>query len=307
MTEGVSIIIPVGPGHEDLALRALASAEAQTLPCEVVVIEDTAGRGAGWARNEGVRQAHGDLLVFLDADDELAPDFVAHTLRAFAETGRYVYTDWLLYDQQAGIKGLRMATPEYHVSNLLKRGFFHAVTTLLPYPMFEAVHGFDETLPAWEDNDLYYRLAAAGLCGVRVAEPLLKYHASDGKRRLVGFEMEQKLTAEMTRRYGGIMAKSCCGRGPARPATIVQQTNVPADWIEVEYLRAGATNVNGLSTANRYGRYSQGDRFWVDPADAMAERNRPGGSWFTTLAAPDRNVEAAVNDLRAKFTGVYQR
>ena len=72
----VSIVIPVATYHKDLAARALASVQVQTAPCIPIVIQDTEGRGAGWARNQGLAQVQTPYVVFLDADDEITPTFV---------------------------------------------------------------------------------------------------------------------------------------------------------------------------------------------------------------------------------------
>lgn len=112
----ISLIIPT---HNKLALlrRTLASLERQTIPFagfEVVVIDDgctdetpaylagytgplklrgvrnPANRGRAAARNAGLRVAGGELVVFLDDDMEVVPEFLA-AHRAFhagaAETG----------------------------------------------------------------------------------------------------------------------------------------------------------------------------------------------------------------------------
>jgi glycosyltransferase involved in cell wall biosynthesis len=42
---------------------------------QIIVVEDECGRGAGWARNIGLKQAKGKWLIFADADDFFNPDF----------------------------------------------------------------------------------------------------------------------------------------------------------------------------------------------------------------------------------------
>ena len=72
----VSVIVPTR-GDVDLAplLRAL---EHQTLrPLQVIPVVDGEGRGPAWARNQGIRQARGTYLAFLDDDCEPPPNWLA--------------------------------------------------------------------------------------------------------------------------------------------------------------------------------------------------------------------------------------
>src|SRR5690348_833883 len=66
----VSVVVPTRD-RPQLLRRCLAALEAQTLPVEVVVVEDSEGRGPAWARNEGVRRASGEVVCF--TDDDCAP------------------------------------------------------------------------------------------------------------------------------------------------------------------------------------------------------------------------------------------
>jgi GT2 family glycosyltransferase len=68
----VSVVVPTRDRPE-LLRRCLAALEQQTLPVEVVVVEDREGRGPAWARNEGVRRAGGEVVCFTDDDCAPAP------------------------------------------------------------------------------------------------------------------------------------------------------------------------------------------------------------------------------------------
>jgi len=115
---GVSVIIPVGPGHWAAVIDALDSVEAQTMrKWEAIVVDDsgegvppdlayaypyvrwaaTGGRkGAGFARNVGARMARGPFLLFLDADDSLYPKALEEMLRAWGRDGpAVIYTDYI--------------------------------------------------------------------------------------------------------------------------------------------------------------------------------------------------------------------
>jgi glycosyltransferase involved in cell wall biosynthesis len=67
----VSVVVPTR-NRPELLRRCLAVLEAQSIPLEVVIVEDSEGRGPAWARNEGVRRARGEVICF--TDDDCAPE-----------------------------------------------------------------------------------------------------------------------------------------------------------------------------------------------------------------------------------------
>lgn len=109
----ISVIIPVGPGHDKYITDALDSLVAQTFPeWEAIVVNDTGqplnipghpyariletdveGSGAGKARNIGIRHSEAPLLFFLDADDWLRPDALEKMVTRYANDGGYIYSD----------------------------------------------------------------------------------------------------------------------------------------------------------------------------------------------------------------------
>jgi glycosyltransferase involved in cell wall biosynthesis len=66
----ISVVVPTRDRPE-LLQRCLAALEKQTVPVEIVVVEDNESRGPAWARNQGVRQARGQVICF--TDDDCAP------------------------------------------------------------------------------------------------------------------------------------------------------------------------------------------------------------------------------------------
>lgn len=109
----ISVIIPVGPGHERYVIDALDSLVAQTFSdWEALVIDDTGTNldikghpytriihtkppmsGAGRARNIGIQESKGKLLFFLDADDWIRPDTLKRMAEEYSREGGYIYSD----------------------------------------------------------------------------------------------------------------------------------------------------------------------------------------------------------------------
>lgn len=266
------IIIPVGPYHTELAREAVNSARAQTIPCNVIRIDDTEGRGAAWARNAGARQGCSPFLVFLDADDILHPQFVEHTLNAYRARS-YVFTDWRTYDDR-----VRYAVD---TTNFFKVGMYHIITTLLPRSAFEAVGGFQEGLPALEDEDLYYQLQVAGICGVRCAEPLVWYRRQHGRGMVNSVfhgeskrqQAVDKMDAYFTHRYGKYrrLTYMCsCQDKKAAP----QPTNQQEDGLVLARALYTPQREVGPVSGRKYPRTGLGYEIWVDPRDAEARPDK---------------------------------
>lgn len=184
----VSVIIPVGPYHKDIVRDAVESVRQQTVDCDVIVIQDSEGKGAGWARNKGLQRVRTPFVVFLDADDFLAPMFVERCLAAWRPNS-YVWTHWYEGGQICPIPGVTPHT--------------HTVTCLLATDLALAHGGFDKTLEAAEDTDFYVKLLTAGVKAVRVAEPLLWYNVSLGQRQagLIASGQFETLIRSIHQRY----------------------------------------------------------------------------------------------------------
>lgn len=244
----VSIVIPCTPAHKPLLDRAVASAEAQTVPVEIIPVLDGLHNGTGWARNQGLTQATGEFVVFLDADDELTPSFVETTLKAY-RPGHYIYTDWF-EDEHVRV------SPD---CDAWIDGSFHLVTTLLPRQLVAGLGGFDESLPAIEDTDLYLKLRVYGLCGRRVATPLVHYHGAGTRSKAFKKNPNRGIIRSQvfTRYKGRFMACGCST--PSAP--IMNGEHFEGDVV-AEVLYAPMTQQIG----NRFYRrpLHMGQRMWVN-------------------------------------------
>lgn len=265
----LTFIIPIGPAHQHLAARAIASVEAQTIPCTLLSQVDNKREGPGAIRNRLLAQVTTPFVSFLDADDWIEPDFAERTLAEYEHIGggRYIFTDWFKEDGTIvetpclnGANGEAIGAPS---RKPYCGGTWHPLTTLLPTEWVRAVGGFDEQLPAVEDTDLYLKLCTSFRCGHRLAVPL--FHYTPGGGRAITFRASpdyDRVMSELTKRYGGQMG--CCGDKQDPPVPVGQKQ--PGDVLAMA-LWHGNREEYGRVTQRFYPRISMPQTAWVDPRD----------------------------------------
>lgn len=125
----------------------------------VKVVED-AKSGMSFGKNLGGRAATGDLLVFVDADTVLPPDAIRLLAEAAAGKKRYIGTVRGAPDRGGGV----VKTCFLIANALTRRRRAHAPggVMLMDRETFDAVGGFDETLPQGTSTDCIWRGLAAG-------------------------------------------------------------------------------------------------------------------------------------------------
>jgi glycosyltransferase involved in cell wall biosynthesis len=164
---------------------AIESVLAQSRPAdEVIVIDDgsqddtaTVARryypdvtycwkkngGLSSARNEALSVATGDRILFLDADDMLLPVAIESCLAAFDREPQpaFVYGGYREVDAHGALLVEMLPDAENDdYTSLLQRNYIamHG-TVMYDIAMLRESGGFDETLHACEDWDVYLRLA----------------------------------------------------------------------------------------------------------------------------------------------------
>jgi GT2 family glycosyltransferase len=171
---GAPAVVVVDDGATDArTLRAF-----EDLPDGVRLVHQ-ANAGVAAARNAGAAVADTPLLLMLDADDRLRPGALAalrRPLEADPSLG-FAYGDAEFFGAWSG----RLAFPDFDGYRLLYRSIVTA-TSLMRREAFEAVGGFDVTLPGYEDWDLYLGALERGWGGRRVPEVVLDYRRHSTSR-----------------------------------------------------------------------------------------------------------------------------
>ena len=191
-----SIVIPTH-NRRPLLEKALKRLTAQTCDMsrvEVIVVldgctDDTEGmlrsrewpfsvryiaqeqRGAGASRNAGARIAQSPVIIFVDDDIMVAPDFVEQHLRAYEDGTRSVAIGLLAPDPSPKVPGWWrwvewQLNKQYRAMEAGRRSVggraLYSGNFSVRREAFLRVGGFDETLPHSEDVELGLRLERDG-------------------------------------------------------------------------------------------------------------------------------------------------
>ena len=120
-------------------------------------------RGLSAARNTGIRNAAGEYIALLDADDMYEENFMdtmVKTLQNHPEAGG-VYCGYQFVDYEnkpLPQRECRSITPGVLHSTLLEGNFLVPESILLRRRCYETVGPFDETLTACEDWDMWLKI-----------------------------------------------------------------------------------------------------------------------------------------------------
>ncbi|WOI54045.1 glycosyltransferase family 2 protein [Parvularcula sp. LCG005] len=151
--------------------------------------------GLSAARNEAASKGRAPYIGFLDADDWLAPTYLADMLRV--ENADVIYSGFNKTDVNGRFLSYHFEDllPLAPLSVLYSRNPLSASAVIVSRSSFDALGGFDEALRQCEDWDAWIRLAEGGARFAGVDAPLSFYRQSP-------FSMSRDFGAMLDGAYG---------------------------------------------------------------------------------------------------------
>jgi glycosyltransferase involved in cell wall biosynthesis len=289
----VSVVIPVY-NRAHLIGRAIRSVLSQTfVDLELLVVDDGSSDGiadavgsfddprlrlvrlprrggVARARNVGIGQARGDLVAFLDSDDEWLPSKLEQQiarLRQHAAGHAVVSCQFVRYNDLTRRSAAPVrASPRGDSFDQFIRGPAPIPSCLVvPRAALGAVGGLDESLPTFADYELLLRLADASILFVEVDAVLVIKHehgtrqiSSDPDTMLRAFGILDQIWGARIRERCGRVACRCWRAGLLGSIQYVRVRQTVARGDRLAGWRQWAPTCRYLPWSCRYAVYGLG-------------------------------------------------
>lgn len=196
MENKVTILIP-SYGQKEFLPEAIDSALAQTVRCEIIVVDDGStdgslavareyknfgvkvieqiNKGLASARNTGIMNASGDYILMLDADDILKENCVEKILEVAEKTKADVIAPSIHCFGLGNVTTILMDNPTF---DDFKEGNRLAYCSAIKREVLLETGGYSpkyDQLGGWEDLALWYDLMRRKKKIVTIPEPLVFY------------------------------------------------------------------------------------------------------------------------------------
>jgi len=193
----VSIIIPCY-NHGEYLSESIDSCRKQSrAPREIIVVDDASSDpgtkeilgqlrgddltvirlekngGVSQARNEGIAAAAGSMILPLDADDRLEPDFIEEAVPILENDARcgVVYSQGYYFGAEEGI----VPIPSYQFPGILLDPYIFSVG-LFRKQDWKKVGGYSTSMKeAWEDYEFWISIIELGRTVHQIPKPLIGY------------------------------------------------------------------------------------------------------------------------------------
>lgn len=249
--------IIVNDGSTDSAAQISADL-ASRLDGRLRILHLDGPLGTSAANNAGIRQARGEFIAILHADDMMESARLERLLTmARANPQRVIYDDIRVVFGDRRERIIPMS--DYDFNLVVKKNIVHG-GIFFPRVAWEVVGGYPEIMTRGrEDWAFNVLLGSQGWCGVRVPEPGYLYRRHDNNRTLSngGTDWQGFFFQQMMGLFPGIMRgerpMGCCGSGNQNGS----QSNSPPQPL--------APGAEGFTILEYIGSNS-GNQTWYGPA-----------------------------------------
>lgn len=159
--------------------EAMVRAQQRNTSIPITYLRNDVARGACYARNLAIAAARGKFITGLDDDDEFVPVRIERLLEKYEEKYAFVCANDNLILKNGDTRSTKR--PEY----LTREVLLNATENLVGNQVFTskekllAIGGFDESFPAFQDFDTFYRLTERFGTGLVVQENLQNIYRND--------------------------------------------------------------------------------------------------------------------------------
>ncbi len=181
----VSVVIPTY-NRANVVSRAIRSVLSQTYkPLELIVVDDGSddetatalagfsgiktirqkNRGVSAARNAGIVNSHGELVAFLDSDDEWRPEKLEKQISLYTpQRPLFIcHSDesWMRGEKTVNQKDIHRKQGGFFFKRAVERCLISPSAVIMARALLDIVGLFDEELEAAEDYDMWLRVTSS--------------------------------------------------------------------------------------------------------------------------------------------------
>ena len=163
-------------------------------------------QGVANARNNGIKLSSGEFFTCLDADDELASNYVQRTLERILRNPfiGFVSVGSRVWSEDTHLEDLWIPRPRRELRKYSMFGGWNGplCSVLTRRAAFESLdYGFDSSLQVYEDLDFYLRVLLKRWKGEAISEPLMWGRLHKGSRNEAPNEIKKHVESLMNRKY----------------------------------------------------------------------------------------------------------
>jgi len=196
-------VIVVDDGSTDESLSE-AKAFAATHPEVSVFSQPNAGVSA--ARNHAIREAKGEWILPVDADDKIDAAYIEHAVLAIADDVRVIGCRAMFFGDRQG----EWRLPEYSPALLARKNMIH-ISSLFRKADWKRAGGFCEEDIYREDWDFWLSIMESGGRYVRLEDFGLYYRVQANSRRHLAKSQKRVIVDAINRRHAAYMERHLGG------------------------------------------------------------------------------------------------